>query len=142
MFDTKKILYLFSGLTISLMSYSGIAHESVLAVDVGHSILRQGVLSASGKPEFEFNLALATTVTDLLSSYGHPVVRIGFDGRMVDLKKKRNLLTHQVPHYFCPFIMIPFNPNTLVNGNFMVEQESIPITHPAFPCLFPERIQQ
>lgn len=88
MFDTKKILYLFSGLTISLMPYSGIAHESVLAVDVGHSILRQGVLSASGKPEFEFNLALATTVTDLLSSYAHHVVRIGFDGRMVDLKTR------------------------------------------------------
>ena len=91
MFDTKKILYLFSGLTISLMPHSGFAHDSVLAVDVGHSILRQGVLSASGKPEFEFNLALATTVTDLLSSYGHPVVRIGFDGRMVDLKKRTQL---------------------------------------------------
>jgi N-acetylmuramoyl-L-alanine amidase len=89
---TKKLFYVFCELTISLLTPRfATANQGFLAIDVGHSILRQGVLSASGQPEFDFNLGLATTVSDVLSSYGMPVVRIGFDGRMVDLKKRTQL---------------------------------------------------
>ena len=98
---TKKLLSIFCGLTIFvLIPKLSIAAQGVFAIDVGHSILRQGVLSASGKPEFEFNLALATTVTDLLTSSGIPVVRIGFDGRMVKLQKRTQLANASSSAFF------------------------------------------
>jgi N-acetylmuramoyl-L-alanine amidase len=47
----------FAGMTIVL---SAVAKE--VAVDVGHHAAEPGVISASGRPEFEYNLALALDV--------------------------------------------------------------------------------
>ena len=92
MFKQKILLYISCGLAISLsISKFSIANENVLAIDVGHSRLSSGAISAYGIPEFEFNLALAQTISNVMSSDGIPIVRIGYDGTMMDLKNRTQL---------------------------------------------------
>ena len=57
-----------------------------MAIDVGHSNTSPGAISARGVPEFEFNAALAKVIRDTLSLRGTPVLSIGDDGTMVDLR--------------------------------------------------------
>lgn len=71
-----------------LLSRYCLANENVLAIDVGHSKARSGATSASGKPEFEFNKALASTISDVISAQQIPVMLIGQDGHSVDLKAR------------------------------------------------------
>ena len=52
----------------------------MVAVDVGHYYDDPGVFSASGRPEFEYNLELATQVKDLLTRAGTKVRMIGERG--------------------------------------------------------------
>ena len=68
-----------------------ITNANSLAIDVGHSIAHQGAVSAYGKPEFEFNAALANTISDTLSVQGIKIFKIGFDGMMNDLHKRTQL---------------------------------------------------
>ena len=51
-----------------------------VALDVGHSHARPGVISASGVPEFEYNLALALRVRAALEARGIRVRMIGERG--------------------------------------------------------------
>lgn len=51
-----------------------------VAVDVGHHAAEPGVISASGRPEFEFNAALAFHVRDFLEKSGFQVRMIGERG--------------------------------------------------------------
>ena len=57
-------------------------------MDVGHSIATQGVLSARGVPEFEYNLALARDVAAALEKAGLRVRLIGAGGDVVDLASR------------------------------------------------------
>ena len=57
----------------------------LLAIDVGHSRLQPGAISAYGKSEFEFNKALAATIRQVIASQGGRVVDIGGDGNELNL---------------------------------------------------------
>ena len=57
----------------------------LIAVDVGHYNEKPGVISASGRPEFEYNLELAVAVRDVLLRAGHQVRMIGERGDYVEL---------------------------------------------------------
>ncbi len=61
---------------------SGAALAAVVAVDVGHSLARSGSTSASGKPEFRYNQALARDVVAGLAAAGFQTRMIGMDGEM------------------------------------------------------------
>lgn len=56
-----------------------------MAVDVGHYRAEPGVISASGIPEFEFNLQLASQTKDELEKRGLAVRMIGEKGNIVFL---------------------------------------------------------
>ncbi len=56
-----------------------------VAVDVGHSLARPGVISVTGVPEFEYNRALAFRVRDLLEAAGLRVRMIGERGDFAEL---------------------------------------------------------
>src|SRR2546428_12438073 len=52
----------------------------LVAVDVGHYYGEPGVISASGRAEFEYNLELASQLKDLLNETGLKVRMIGEAG--------------------------------------------------------------
>lgn len=60
----------------------------LIAIDVGHSRLRPGAISARGKPEFEFNVALARTIHESLSSRRVSSILIGDDGAITNLETR------------------------------------------------------
>jgi len=71
----------FAGMTIGFgmtMAFSAAAKE--VALDVGHYAAEPGVIAASGVPEFEFNLALASEVKAELETHGVKVRLIGERG--------------------------------------------------------------
>lgn len=51
-----------------------------VAIDVGHTLDKPGVISAGGVPEFAYNLALATKLRDILLGAGLRVRMIGERG--------------------------------------------------------------
>ena len=59
-----------------------------MAVDVGHFHGEPGVISASGIPEFEFNLNLALETKKFLEKNGFAVRMIGDKGNMVFLNRR------------------------------------------------------
>ncbi|HET9349723.1 MAG TPA: N-acetylmuramoyl-L-alanine amidase [Burkholderiales bacterium] len=59
-----------------------------IAVDVGHYAAEPGVISASGVPEFEFNLALALEVKAQLEKRGLKVRLIGERGDYASLGRR------------------------------------------------------
>lgn len=59
-----------------------------LAIDVGHYFEEPGVISARGRPEFEFNLDLAREIEAVLRARGHATRLIGADGGMKDLGRR------------------------------------------------------
>lgn len=56
-----------------------------IAIDVGHYLQEPGVISAHGRPEFEFNRDLALEIDALLQSRGRATQVIGADGEMNSL---------------------------------------------------------
>lgn len=65
---------------IAIFTSGGPANAAVVAVDVGHSLARGGSTSASGRPEFEYNRALAREVIDELTAAGIGTRAIGLNG--------------------------------------------------------------
>ncbi len=61
---------------------------ALVAVDVGHFLAEPGAASARGRPEFEFNRALALELRDALEAQGHRVRLIGADGDMNVLSRR------------------------------------------------------
>lgn len=59
-----------ASLAATIAAASCAAHALVVAVDVGHSLARPGSTSASGRPEFEYNRALAHDVIAQLAALG------------------------------------------------------------------------
>jgi len=62
--------------------------SSKIAIDIGHSTASPGAISARGKPEFEFNVALAKALRQELISHQIDSFLIGEDGKMVDLRQR------------------------------------------------------
>ena len=58
----------------------GVLASLLVAVDVGHYAAEPGVTSASGRPEFEYNLDLALDVRASLEAAGHAARLIGERG--------------------------------------------------------------
>lgn len=58
------------------------AAAASIAIDVGHYLEEPGVISARGRPEFEFNLDLAREIAAALKARGHAARLIGADGKM------------------------------------------------------------
>jgi len=61
---------------------------SKVAIDIGHSKLYPGAISARGKPELEFNVGLARALQRVLTTHQIKSFFIGEDGGMVDLKQR------------------------------------------------------
>ena len=61
---------------------------ALVAVDVGHYHAEPGVISASGIPEFEFNLKLALEVRERLEKSGMKVRMIGDKGNVIFLNHR------------------------------------------------------
>lgn len=59
-----------------------------VAIDVGHSLASPGATSARGVPEFLFNAGLAGVLRKILASNKVPVVSIGDDGDMHNLRQR------------------------------------------------------
>lgn len=75
------------GLAVALAAFQ--AHGAALvAVDVGHFLAEPGVLSARGRPEFEFNRALALDLRDALEARGDRVRLIGAAGDAAVLSRR------------------------------------------------------
>ena len=56
-----------------------------IAIDVGHYLEAPGVISAHGRPEFEFNRDLALDIDRQLQARGRATQVIGADGLMRSL---------------------------------------------------------
>jgi N-acetylmuramoyl-L-alanine amidase len=63
----------------------------LIALDVGHSALRPGAISATGQTEFSYNLKLVQNLDQTLSSSGFPTLKIGFDGKADQLKQRTDV---------------------------------------------------
>ena len=74
------------GLCACIVPFS--AAGATIAIDVGHYREEPGVISARGRPEFEFNLHLARAIEAALRSRGHATQLIGADGGMRDLWRR------------------------------------------------------
>ena len=64
------------------------AAAPLVAVDVGHYETEPGATSARGRPELEFNRALAAALAGALEERGLRVRVIGADGRMAVLSRR------------------------------------------------------
>jgi N-acetylmuramoyl-L-alanine amidase len=64
---------------------SGATRAAEVAVDVGHTLLAPGAVSARGRVEFDFNLVLAHRLSSALSTRGLAVRPVNFDGAIASL---------------------------------------------------------
>jgi N-acetylmuramoyl-L-alanine amidase len=64
------------------------ASAAPVALDVGHFLTSPGALSARGRPEFEFNRALAHDLKQALRRRGLDVLTVGEDGTLQDLSAR------------------------------------------------------
>jgi N-acetylmuramoyl-L-alanine amidase len=60
----------------------------LIALDVGHSRLHSGAISARGQSEFKFNVGLARVIDDFLHAQNVHTVQIGNDGNSVSLPER------------------------------------------------------
>lgn len=65
--------------------------QTIIAVDVGHSIKTFGALSASGIPEYNYNLVLAKEIARKISLNQMGTFLIGGDGKINNLRERVNI---------------------------------------------------
>jgi N-acetylmuramoyl-L-alanine amidase len=75
-------------LLLSLASASTAVGKCLVAVDVGHDRIDFGTKSASGKPEWQFNLDTATAIYAGLRHAGIPAMLLAADGRVFPLAER------------------------------------------------------
>lgn len=86
---------------VSFCPLFGYAQQAPLvAIDVGHSTVKPGAISARGKPEFEYNAALARVISDTLREQGVSNALIGADGGMVSLAPRSALAQAMEARFF------------------------------------------
>lgn len=71
-----------------LVASPSAATAGTIAIDVGHYLEEPGVISAHGRPEFEFNRDLARDIDAALQARGRATQLIGADGRMNALAQR------------------------------------------------------
>ena len=84
--DLKRLSIAFILISVNHCSFA--QSLSKIAIDIGHSKLSPGAISARGKPEFEFNLALGKSLQQELVSHQIDSFLIGDDGKLEDLKQR------------------------------------------------------
>lgn len=72
----------------------------MIAIDVGHSRLHPGAISARGVPEFEFNSALASIIQTVLSSQYVQAFQIAADGNMSNLPERTSIAKERNATFF------------------------------------------
>jgi N-acetylmuramoyl-L-alanine amidase len=86
---------------VALAAFSQVANGALpVAIDVGHSKLKPGTVSARGKPEFEFNLELARILRETLAAQGVPSLLIGDNGEMDVLTRRTEAAARQGAGFF------------------------------------------
>ena len=83
-----KPSYLISLAFIALSSQCNASEPPMVAIDVGHSKLHPGAISARGKPEFEFNVELARVIQQSLTIRHVQNFLIGGDGSATELQSR------------------------------------------------------
>jgi N-acetylmuramoyl-L-alanine amidase len=72
-----------------LVLFSASAYAAdMIAVDVGHSLVHPGAVSARGKSEFSYNMRLAKKIARAVSDGSAAAVLVGEDGRMDGLYER------------------------------------------------------
>jgi N-acetylmuramoyl-L-alanine amidase len=71
--------------SLALLLWAFPCAAATIAIDVGHYLAEPGVISAHGRPEFEFNRDLAQDIEAELQSRGQTTRLIGADGLMNSL---------------------------------------------------------
>ena len=84
--EFKRLCISFALIGISTCNHADSSPN--IAIDVGHSRLSPGAISARGKPEFEFNADLAKSLQSVLDSHNIMSFFIGEDGDMVDINQR------------------------------------------------------
>jgi len=67
----------------------------LIGIDVGHDSIDFGTLTASGRHEWQYNLATASTIHDALSKAGIKSVLLNSDGRPIPLADRPKLAAEQ-----------------------------------------------
>lgn len=75
-------------LAFLLLAPLAAAAAGPVAIDVGHYLDKPGVISARGRPEFEFNRDLAREIEAVLAARGRATQLIGADGAMNGLPQR------------------------------------------------------
>ncbi len=97
----RTTLYFFSIATYYLLSSLPLAmSNSLIAIDIGHSKYAYGALSASGIPEFHFNVILAKDIIQELSSNGIDSFTIGEDGKILKLHERTQISNSKNATFF------------------------------------------
>lgn len=100
----RYIMFKFSCLvTLGVIAAAQHCHADeapLIAIDVGHSKLRPGAISARGKPEFEFNAELARVIRQTLSSRNVRNFLIGDNGTVVDLQGRTSTASIEGATFF------------------------------------------
>ena len=84
--DTKCLIITFILISVNHCSFA--QPLSSIAIDIGHSLISPGAISARGKPEFEFNLQLGKALQQALISHQIDAFLIGADGKQTVLKQR------------------------------------------------------
>lgn len=88
----RYVMFKFSCLVtlgvIAVAQHCYAGETPLIAIDVGHSKLKSGAMSARGKPEFEFNVELARVIHQTLTSRNVRSFLIGDNGTVVDLQDR------------------------------------------------------
>ena len=69
----------------------GISQSADVAIDIGHTLIMPGTVSASGVSEFEFNRKLASSIARTLTASGISVQIINREGRTKSLGERTSL---------------------------------------------------
>lgn len=77
-----------AAITLLLLGAATIGHAATVAVDVGHTPKHVGARGAAGGEEYAFNRALGRRLVDLLAMRGFVVIRVGGDGREIELRQR------------------------------------------------------
>ncbi len=73
---------------LNLLCMPLLARAATVAVDVGHTPKHFGARGPAGGEEYSFNRALGRAVADLLAMRGYVVIRVGGDGRELELRQR------------------------------------------------------
>jgi N-acetylmuramoyl-L-alanine amidase len=98
--SAKRSLAFLAVFGIAAASTSGVSADlPVVVIDIGHSRVSPGAISARGTPEFEFNVRLAAKIKLSLEAAGYSVSTVGADGALSNLGERVTVLSRLKPMF-------------------------------------------